>query len=114
MCKLVGELGVKKWSQIAAQLDGRLGKQCRERWYNHLDPTIRREPWDESEDRLIIDLQHRLGNKWAEMATEIPGRCVPRRCRRRGPCSTCSVHSAVCACAHTDGTHPHRCRSQDG
>jgi hypothetical protein len=29
--KLVGELGVKKWSQIASQLEGRLGKQCRER-----------------------------------------------------------------------------------
>ena len=29
--KLVGELGTKKWSQIASQLEGRLGKQCRER-----------------------------------------------------------------------------------
>ena len=30
--------GVKSWSFIAKQLQGRLGKQCRERWYNHLNP----------------------------------------------------------------------------
>jgi hypothetical protein len=45
-------------------------------WYNHLDPNIRRGPWDEAEDRAIISLQHKLGNKWAEIATEIPGRRV--------------------------------------
>lgn len=28
---LVAEYGTKKWSQIASQLPGRLGKQCRER-----------------------------------------------------------------------------------
>lgn len=29
--QLVAQLGTKKWSQIASHLDGRLGKQCRER-----------------------------------------------------------------------------------
>ena len=46
------------------------------RWYNHLDPTIRRGPWCEDEDAKIVGLQHKLGNKWAEIATEIAGRCV--------------------------------------
>lgn len=72
--KLVGELGTKRWSAVAAQLPGRLGKQCRERWYNHLDPNIKRGPWGHDEDRLIITLQHTLGNKWADIASEVPGR----------------------------------------
>lgn len=78
--KLVTKLGTKKWSEIAQALPGRLGKQCRERWYNHLDPAIKRTAWTEEEDRVIITLQHKMGNKWAEIAQEIPGRCVVAWC----------------------------------
>jgi len=46
------------------------------RWYNHLDPLIKRGPWTEDEDRKIITLQHHLGNKWADIALQIVGRCV--------------------------------------
>jgi transcriptional activator Myb len=38
LIQLVGEYGPKKWSIISEKLPGRIGKQCRERWYNHLDP----------------------------------------------------------------------------
>ena len=38
---LVTERGPQKWSAIIKRLPGRLGKQCRERWHNHLDPNIR-------------------------------------------------------------------------
>ncbi len=46
--------GAKKWSKIAAELPGRIGKQCRERWHNHLNPDINKKPWTLEEDRLII------------------------------------------------------------
>jgi hypothetical protein len=49
--------GVKSWSFIARQLKGRLGKQCRERWYNHLNPDINKMPWTEEEDRIIVEVQ---------------------------------------------------------
>ncbi|XP_019092165.1 PREDICTED: pentatricopeptide repeat-containing protein At3g09040, mitochondrial-like [Camelina sativa] len=32
--------GPAKWSVIAQSLPGRIGKQCRERWHNHLNPDI--------------------------------------------------------------------------
>ncbi|KAE9612050.1 putative transcription factor MYB-HB-like family [Lupinus albus] len=37
----VRRFGLKKWSRIAKMLNGRVGKQCRERWFNHLRPNIR-------------------------------------------------------------------------
>ncbi|XP_017646664.2 transcription factor MYB119-like [Gossypium arboreum] len=39
--RLVKQYGVRKWAQIAESLVGRAGKQCRERWHNHLRPDIK-------------------------------------------------------------------------
>ncbi|KAF7838321.1 transcription factor MYB98-like [Senna tora] len=41
LIQLVGQYGVRKWSHIAQSLPGRIGKQCRERWHNHLRPDIK-------------------------------------------------------------------------
>jgi hypothetical protein len=55
-------------------LRGRLGKQCRERWHNHLNPDIKKTAWTDSEDKLLFDLHMQMGNKWAEIAKYLPGR----------------------------------------
>ena len=72
--ELVRVYGVKSWSFIARQLSGRLGKQCRERWYNHLNPGISKIPWAEEEDKIMISEHAAVGNKWAEIAKKLPGR----------------------------------------
>ena len=74
MRQLVAQFGTRKWSQIGALLEGRNGKQCRERWHNQLDPTIKKTPWGEDEELLLKQLHTKYGNKWAEIARHIPGR----------------------------------------
>jgi len=72
--QLVKTYGAENWSMIASHLPGRIGKQCRERWYNHLDPNIKKEPWTEQEEKQLLEAQLKLGNKWAEISKIIPGR----------------------------------------
>ena len=60
------------WPSIASKSKEEL-KQCRERWYNHLDPTIKRGNWTYEEDTLINE-QARLGNKWSKISSMLEGR----------------------------------------
>ncbi|KAF4386734.1 hypothetical protein F8388_006689 [Cannabis sativa] len=52
----------------------RCGKSCRLRWTNYLRPDIKRGPFTQDEEKLIIQLHGMLGNRWAAIASQLPGR----------------------------------------
>ncbi|KAM5585542.1 hypothetical protein ABKV19_004767 [Rosa sericea] len=52
----------------------RCGKSCRLRWANHLRPNLKKGAFTPEEERLILELHAKYGNKWARMASQLPGR----------------------------------------
>jgi myb proto-oncogene protein len=52
----------------------RSGKQCRERWHNHLDPSINKDYWTEKEENVLFMKHMEYGNKWSDIAKFLPGR----------------------------------------
>ena len=68
---LVNVLGVGRWADLARQMvpPDRTGKQCRERWHNHLSPSVDKNEWREEEDRAIAEGVARMGPK-----------CTPSKC----------------------------------
>ena len=55
-------------------MPGKISKQCRERWHNHLDPKIKKTKWSLEEDLILYILQKNHGNKWTEIAQILEGR----------------------------------------
>ncbi|KAL3676451.1 hypothetical protein R1sor_026399 [Riccia sorocarpa] len=74
MLELVAMFGSKRWAAIGRCMRGRTGKQCRERWVNHLDPVIRKGNWIKEEDVLLYLAHTRFGNRWTEISKLLPGR----------------------------------------
>ena len=70
-----------QWTDIAALIPERVAKQCRERWRNHLDPSVSRQPWTEEENETLLQRYEKYGSSWAEIASGMPGRpdngCAP-------------------------------------
>lgn len=72
----------RKWGHIASAINAefhkglkvRTGKQCKERWNNHINPLIERGVWTEKEDLQLLESYQRLGNKWSTIAKELSNR----------------------------------------
>ncbi|KAJ9171204.1 hypothetical protein P3X46_014599 [Hevea brasiliensis] len=72
----VKKYGARDWSSIRSKgLLQRTGKSCRLRWVNKLRPNLKNGcKFSVEEERVVIELQAQFGNKWAKIATYLPGR----------------------------------------
>ncbi|GMI66680.1 myb domain protein 61, ARABIDOPSIS THALIANA MYB DOMAIN PROTEIN 61 [Hibiscus trionum] len=84
------------WSSVPKQAGlQRCGKSCRLRWINYLRPDLKRGTFSQEEEHLIIELHAVLGNRWSQIAAQLPGRtdneiknlwnsCLKKKLRQRG------------------------------
>jgi len=59
-----------RWSDLAQKLPGRVGKQIRDRWVNHLNPNINHLPFTREDDLLLFKAHEKLGKRWVEISTK--------------------------------------------
>ncbi|XP_054787788.1 transcription factor LAF1-like [Prosopis cineraria] len=63
------------WSSVPIKAGlQRNGKSCRLRWINYLRPGLKRGMFSKQEEETILTLHHMLGNKWSQIAQQLPGR----------------------------------------
>jgi len=78
--ELVNKYGTTNWTIIANEMavmnksKQRNGKQCRERWHNHLDPIVNKDNWTEEEENILFNKHQEYGNKWSDISKYLPGR----------------------------------------
>ncbi|KAM0026360.1 putative transcription factor MYB-HB-like family [Helianthus debilis subsp. tardiflorus] len=67
--------GDRRWDFIAS-VSGlkRTGKSCRLRWVNYLNPGLKRGKLAPHEERLVLELHSKFGNRWSKIARKLPGR----------------------------------------
>lgn len=96
LLKHITKFGHGCWSSVP-KLAGlqRCGKSCRLRWINYLRPDLKRGTFSQQEENLIIELHALLGNRWSQIAAQLPGRtdneiknlwnsCIKKKLRQKG------------------------------
>ena len=81
LCAYVRQYGPREWNLVSQRMNtplNRDAKSCLERWKNYLKPGIKKGSLTEEEQRLVIRLQAKHGNKWKKIAAEVPGRTAKR------------------------------------
>jgi hypothetical protein len=72
--RLMVEHPFSTWIAIAAHMQGRSPRQCRDRWANYLCPDNKNAPWTEAEDDLLVAKFQELGPRWTTISKCFDGR----------------------------------------
>ncbi|CAD8117217.1 unnamed protein product [Paramecium sonneborni] len=66
------------WKRVSKNMNligyKRSGKSCKERFQNQLNPHINKDSWTQNEIDKLFQLQNKYGNKWRNIAKELPNR----------------------------------------
>ena len=71
---LVSKFGENNWGVVSSFMPNRNVRQCRERWFKYLSPTVKNNEWTEAEDMLLVQKRKELGPKWKEISQFFDGR----------------------------------------
>jgi hypothetical protein len=74
LLRAVYKYGTVKWGTVSKCVKGRAPNQCKERWFFRLAPDLKKTPFEEWEDALIVFLRSKYGNHWTLISSNLPGR----------------------------------------
>ncbi|XP_066536264.1 cell division cycle 5-like protein [Hoplias malabaricus] len=64
----VMKYGKNQWSRIASLLHRKSAKQCKARWYEWLDPSIKKTEWSREEEEKLLHLAKLMPTQWRTIA----------------------------------------------
>lgn len=73
--------GFNQWSRISSLLPRKSAKQCKQRWYEWLDPSIKKTEWTREEDEKLLQLARVFPSQWRTIAPFVgrtPAQCYER------------------------------------
>ena len=65
----VMKYGKNQWSRIASVLHRKSAKQCKARWYEWLDPSIKKTEWSREEEEKLLHLAKLMPTQWRTIAS---------------------------------------------
>jgi len=64
----VMKYGLNQWARISSLLVRKSAKQCKARWYEWLDPSIKKTEWSQAEDEKLLHLAKIMPCQWRSIA----------------------------------------------
>ncbi|XP_071957167.1 cell division cycle 5-like protein [Antedon mediterranea] len=64
----VMKYGKNQWSRIASLLHRKAAKQCKARWFEWLDPSIKKTEWSREEDERLLHMAKLMPTQWRTIA----------------------------------------------
>eukprot|EP01024_Parvocaulis_polyphysoides_P030002 TRINITY_DN27254_c0_g2_i2.p1 TRINITY_DN27254_c0_g2~~TRINITY_DN27254_c0_g2_i2.p1 ORF type:complete len:366 (+),score=63.01 TRINITY_DN27254_c0_g2_i2:214-1311(+) len=77
----VMKYGLNQWARISSLLVRKSAKQCKARWYEWLDPAIKKTEWTREEDEKLLHLAKLFPQQWRTIAPIVgrtPAQCLER------------------------------------
>src|SRR5271156_4937962 len=65
----VSKYGMNQWARISSLLVRKTPKQCKARWYEWLDPSIKKTEWSKEEDEKLLHLAKLMPTQWRTIAS---------------------------------------------
>ncbi|KAN0091287.1 pre-mRNA splicing factor component domain containing protein [Tylopilus felleus] len=64
----IAKYGKNQWARISSLLVRKTPKQCKARWYEWLDPSIKKTEWSKTEDEKVLHLAKLMPTQWRTIA----------------------------------------------
>ncbi|KAK6077492.1 myb-like DNA-binding domain-containing protein [Seiridium cupressi] len=67
----VSKYGLHQWARVSSLLQRKTPKQCKARWNEWLDPSIRKIEWSKEEDEKLLHLAKLMPTQWRTIAPQV-------------------------------------------